>query len=115
MYDGLNKRRFARAHYCCIVHVLHEGGEDVIKTETENIGIGGIGVFLASELNLFTQVRVEIFLDDDQDKINCRGSVVWVLQRKDRPQKDYYTGIEFIDITDDDRERIKKIVHKILD
>jgi len=45
-WEGLNRRKFPRANYPCLV-VIREGKEkNIILTHTENIGIGGVCIAL---------------------------------------------------------------------
>lgn len=117
MWDGINRRKFPRANYKCLISIKRRLTAKTISTQTENIGAGGICVLLKEDLGLFQGVDVELFLDDSKHPIKSGGTVVWVV-KKSSPKKGgtlYDTGIEFIDIRPEDREKISEIVEEILD
>ena len=90
----------------------------MIETFTENIGAGGICVVLDRDFGLFEVVSLEIHLDDGQEPILCKGTIVWVVKRhpaKKTEETKYDTGIEFQDITENDRQRINTLVNNILE
>lgn len=117
-WDGLNRRRFPRVNYPCQVIVRNESAErDVILAHTENIGIGGIGAILKKSIAMFSPVEVEIDLLDFEDHIKCHGKVVWSVRRKSSEENKplfYDIGIEFVDISDRDRERMEAAVQRLV-
>lgn len=116
MWDGINRRKFPRANYKCLIGIKRRLTSKTISTETENIGAGGICVIIKEDLGLFQGVDLELFLDEGKPPIKCGGTVVWVV-KKSSPKKTVYlydTGIEFIDIRPEDREKISEIVEEIL-
>ena len=116
MWDGINRRKFPRANYKCLISIKKRLNAKTISTQTENIGAGGICVLVKEDLGLFQGVDVELFLDEKRP-IKCGGTVVWVV-KKSAPKKGvtlYDTGIEFIDIRPEDREKISEIVEEILE
>ena len=118
MWDGINRRRFPRANYKCSITIKSSGeAPKVIKTMTENIGIGGICVGLKEDLDLFKNVELEVALNDNDSPITCNGSIVWVVKKTGSKNKEtmvYDTGIEFIDIKEAYKKRILALVEKIL-
>lgn len=117
MWDGLNKRRFPRANFPCLIRVRKKGSQRAFSTHTENIGVGGICVILEKDLGLFSPVELQIDLKDDCLKVECDGRIVWVVRRaeyEERRPNHYDTGIEFIDLKDTDKARIDAIVSRIL-
>lgn len=116
MWNGIDKRRFPRAQYPCIVNVRASGLAESIHTMTENIGIGGIRVIIKKGLGLFSWVELEIDLKDGNPNVICGGMIVWSI-RKNEFQKDpvhFDTGIEFLDLKDIDRVRIESVVENAL-
>ena len=113
-WEGLNRRKFPRVSYPCLVVVNHrEEKEEIILTHTENISIGGICVTLKRNIRTFSYAHLEIDLMDLQDHVRCKGKVVWNVQRKGSTKTKplfYDIGIEFEDIADKDRQRLQKIV-----
>ena len=118
MWNGINRRKFPRANYECQITIKKRLNAKSISTETENIGAGGICVIIGDDLGLFQGVDVEINLKDDNPIIKSGGTVVWVVKNadpKNKGQTAYDTGIEFIDIRPEDRERITDVVEHLLD
>ena len=117
MWNGINRRRFPRATYDCLISIKKRLTAKTISTRTENIGAGGICVLLKEDLGLFQGVDIELFLGEPTPPIKCGGTVVWVVKKSEPKQKGSYlydTGIEFIDIRPEDREKISDIVEDIL-
>ena len=117
MWDSINRRKFPRANYKCLISIRKRLTSKVISTRTENIGAGGICVMLKEDLGLFQGVDIELFISEGNNPpIKCGGTVVWVV-KKAQPKKGEHlfdTGIEFIDIRPEDRERITEVVEDIL-
>jgi len=119
MWEGINRRRFPRANYKCIISIKSKGNmPKLITTRTENLGMGGICVVLEQSFNIFSNVELELILDDSSAPIRCAGSIVWVVKKTnpaDNNAVSYDTGVEFINIKEADRARIGQIVEKILE
>ena len=118
MWNGINRRRFPRASYKCIITVKSVGEiPKIITTRTENIGVGGVCVVLREYLDLFKMVELEILLENGGGPLRCGGSVVWVVKKSessDRKDVSYDTGIEFVGLGQDEKDRLGNIVEKIL-
>ena len=117
MWDGINRRKFPRANYKCLISIKKRLTAKTISTQTENIGAGGICVLIKEDLGLFQGVDVELYLDEKRPPIKSGGTIVWVV-KKSSPKKGQYmydTGIEFIDIRPEDREKISEVVEEILE
>lgn len=117
MWNGINRRKFPRANYKCTIVIKKRLNARSISTRTENIGAGGICVIIKDDLGLFQGVDIELFLDDGKGPIKCGGTVVWVVKKTDVKQKAAHlfdTGLEFVDMRPEDRERTTDIVEKIL-
>lgn len=118
MWNGINRRRFPRASYKCLITIKKRLTSKTIETHTENVGAGGICVIIKEDLGLFQGVDVELNLEDSRPPIKCGGTVVWVVKKNEPRQKGAYlydTGIEFIDMRPEDRERVSEAVEEILD
>ena len=116
-WDGLNRRKFPRANYPCLIIIRHNRvGPEAMLTHTENIGIGGVCVILKRSLKLFTPVELEVDLLDTNTHIKCEGKVVWCVQRHEGDAKAsfYDTGIEFMNITMKDQQRISDVVNRLM-
>ena len=117
MWNGINRRKFPRANYKCLIVIKNRANARTISTHTENIGTGGICVIIKEDLGLFQGVDIELFFDDDKQPIACGGTIVWVVKKADPHQKGkplFDTGLEFVDMKPEDRERTYGIVEKIL-
>jgi len=118
MWDGINRRKFPRVHYGCVIHMRKKDSAKTILTNTENLGAGGICVIVKEDLGLFQGVDLELDLRDGKNaNIKCSGTVVWVVRKKDPKEKDvirYDTGIEFVDVKEIDKDRISKVVENQL-
>ena len=117
MWNGINSRKFPRAYYKCNIVIKKRLTSKVISTQTENLGAGGICVIIKEDIGLFQGVDVELYLEDKGPPIKCGGTVVWVVKKSEPKHKGSYvydTGVEFIDLRPEDRERIIEVVESIL-
>ncbi len=117
MWNGINRRKFPRANYTCLISIKRRLTAKTISTHTENVGAGGICVLIKEDLGLFQGVDLELFLDEGMPPIKSGGTVVWVVKKSEPKQKGAYlydTGIEFIDIRPEDREKLTETVEEIL-
>jgi hypothetical protein len=118
MWEGVNRRKFPRANYPCLVIIRKNHDEpEAMLTHTENLGIGGVCVILKKNLGLFAPVELEIDLMDTLPHIKCDGKIVWAVQRKDTDERKpsfFDTGIEFVNIRKDDNQRIIAIVERLM-
>ena len=117
MWNGINRRKFPRANYKCVITLKKRLTSKVISTQTENLGAGGICVIIKEDLGLFQGVDLELNLDDGNMAIKCGGTIVWVVKKTDPKQKGvtlYDTGVEFIDVRPEDRDRVSEVVESIL-
>ncbi len=117
-WDGLNRRKFPRVNYPCMVVIQSdpENSRESILTHTDNVGIGGVCVILKRHLKIFCPVEVELDLLDLQEHIKCQGKVVWSVQRQgEHPRKPlfYDVGIEFVNVADKDQQRLEIIVQHL--
>jgi uncharacterized protein (TIGR02266 family) len=82
--------------------------ERLFEQYTVNIGAGGF--FMASEtyLSIDTWLSLQIELPDGQPPVGCHGRVAWVNHPdwKKKPQLPHGMGVEFIDITEEQQQRI---------
>lgn len=116
MWDGINRRRFPRAKYPCKVRVLKKNSKDILLTQTENIGVGGICVVLEKELPLFCEVSLELDFEDGLGLVKSKARIVWVVKRSATGDKKHQfdTGIEFASLKSEDKKRIEQIMQKAL-
>ena len=114
MWNGIDRRKFPRAHYKCVIYIRKKGSTKTISTRTENLGAGGICVMVKEDLGLFQGVDLEVDLENGvPSNIKSNGTVVWVVKKRDLNEKGvlfYDTGIEFVDINEEGKKRITKII-----
>ena len=117
-WEGLNRRKFPRATFPCLVKIVNEGElSEIFLVHTENISACGVCVIIRKPMEMFSPLILEIDLMDGGENILCRGKVVWVVRRKATEQVKpscYDTGIEFSNINDSDRARIDCVVDYLL-
>jgi len=116
-WEGLNRRKFPRVNFPCMVIVKStHGEEDILLTHTENIGTGGLCVTLKKSFKMFTPVVLELDLLDAGKHIRCNGKVCWSIRRKMDDKKKplfYDIGIEFLDLGHYDHQRIVESVTRL--
>ena len=116
MWETFNHRKFPRIKVKCDVTVKEQNSSDVFNTETENIGAGGICVFINKALPSFSPVTLKIELNDKNGTlpIECIGKVVWCIQNKTlhHGTSHYDVGIEFQNISTANRERIRQFIQQ---
>lgn len=114
LWGGLDRRRFPRLQYPCLVIIRHSQGEkEIILTHTENVGIGGICITLKQSLKMFAPVEVELDLLDFENHIKCEGKIVWSVRRKSEEKIKplfYDIGVEFTNLQEQDRSRLEGII-----
>ncbi len=76
-WGGIDRRKFPRANYKCLVTVRKKDGMQTFTTQTENIGLGGICVALKEKLDIFVGVDLVITILDGIPPIKCLGTIVW--------------------------------------
>jgi Tfp pilus assembly protein PilZ len=80
VWDGLNRRKFPRIFFPCLIKV--KNNKDLLLTHTENISVGGVRLILKKTLEFGATVVIEIDLMDTGEPLRCQGKVVWSEQRK---------------------------------
>tara|TARA_B100000315_G_C14369542_1_gene492312 strand:- start:146 stop:388 length:243 start_codon:yes stop_codon:yes gene_type:complete len=70
-------------------------------------------VLLGKGFDIFSPVDVELELADEQPALTCRGMISWVVRRRDPSHTDQFdTGIEFTDLSDEDKTRLQEAVSR---
>jgi len=108
------RRRYTRAVIPCRIEV--SSPHQPLISHTENIGEGGVRVFLEEKLKLLSIVDLRIFLEK-QSPIKCKGKVVWIAERLnpvDHKPLLFDTGIEFTEMDEPGRKYIGKLVDTVL-
>ncbi len=111
---SLQERRTPRFETRLLVHYGLRN-ERLFQQYTVNVSAGG--VFLATEahLSIDTWLNLQIEVPDGQLPVCCRGRIAW-FNHPDwikKPQLPHGMGVEFIDITDAQQERITQYLSQI--
>ena len=113
MWESFDKRKFPRLRVKCDVIVREQNSANIITTETENIGIGGICVYLDHPIESFSPVNIKLELSENSgNPIECSGKIVWCIRSQGIVQSKtrFDIGVEFSNILSEDRERIRTFI-----
>jgi len=102
------RRRFPRANFLCKI-IVRANKKEYFAT-TQNISSGGIRVILEDKLEVGTDTQITIFTSR---QIECQARVVWVLPA-DEIQDSFDTGIEFTQISKQDKDFLEVLVDTLL-
>ena len=117
-WSGIDVRRGVRVAFECVVIVKKKESSLIFRTQTENISVGGVCVILERGLLKDTPVEIELFLPDVPIPITCGGRVAWSVKRNEyvkRKSLHFDIGLEFIDITQEDKSRLRRIIEELLE
>ncbi|MEW6008920.1 MAG: PilZ domain-containing protein [Candidatus Omnitrophota bacterium] len=106
------QRRFPRLDVRVKVeYQVLDSTQDKIKSFTKNVSQGGICLFLNSFLDKGTLLDLKLFMPDKKEPILATGKIAWVEKFEVGDSKEEIEGgIEFINISDEDRRRIAKYI-----
>lgn len=113
-WKGVERRRFPRIELACTIQI--HSTQATVKTTTQNIGLGGVRVFLEKEIKRGTPLALEI-VDPNGRVIKSSGYTVWVAKREDlKAQGDatFDTGIQFDHISEPDKQHISHLIDTTL-
>ena len=117
MWDGVDRRKFVRAEYPCLIKVCKNAPPTkAILTHTEDISVGGIRAIIAKKIEVMSEVDLEIDLMDTLPTIISKGIIKRIdpiPQAAGKPGR-YDIGIKFAALHDDDRRRIERITEHLL-
>jgi len=117
-WSGTDIRKGARIAFECLVIVKKKETSIVFRTHTENVSNEGVCVILEKGLLKNTPVEIELFLPDDPIPVTCGGRIAWSARRGEyvnRKPLQFDTGIEFIDIGEEDKAHLRRIVTELLE
>lgn len=115
MWQGMNQRRFPRVGYHCTVSMSQGGKYSTIPAVTENLGLGGVCLMLEQEFDIFSPAGLELNLEDGKPPVQVKGTIVWVVRRRELGKKMAFdTGIEFSNLSPQDKARIEAVLDKIV-
>lgn len=114
MWDGFDNRKFPRMNLHCEIKVKCAEDGALIKSTTENLGVGGVAVVLDKSLERFSTCEIRLKINPDESEIACDGKVMWIVPMKDMHGRKtrYDVGIEFIDLPEPSRNSIRKAIEE---
>lgn len=114
----LEKRRFVRLDVRVNVeYEIVQAPEAKFKSFTKNLSQGGICLFLDSFLKKDTLLDLKLHIPERSKPLEATGKIVWIETFKigDKDAKEHFeAGVEFVDISDDDKNMIAKYVFGVL-
>jgi len=114
--DAQEKRRFPRLAASVEVEcqVIEDNNSCPLSfsSVSKNISLGGICIFTYSEIACGRKVELRFLIPGTNELINAIGQVVWVelFQIGEQTSKRYELGIEFLDISPQDQDKISMFV-----
>ncbi len=113
MWNGLESRKFPRIKAECQILIEPQKGGVSLAAATENIGSGGMCVFLQEALSKFSKLKIRLDLGDGEKPIECDARVVWLVESRRLTGEfpTYDTGIEFIGLDVSARKRLEKMIN----
>lgn len=111
-----SRRRFPRVHLKAFAEVVSEAKHDVRKEFNAvciNISEGGccleVGTLLSGP-DLDYGLRVGIDLPDREPRLINVGKIAWLEEENENILDKYLVGVEFRDLSQQDKDRIRKFV-----
>ena len=112
--NSSERRKFLRALFPCKIKISSQG--HLLISHTENISIGGIRIMTHENLRYIQRVGIELSISKDK-KIECEGRIAWVTEKLsplDGEPVMFDTGIEFVDLSEDNKKQLEAMINKIL-
>ncbi len=111
--DNPIDRRTAPRVYASFVEYCRVEKECAKKLQafTENISTAGVCIFVNEEITKDSFLFISIYLLDGTSPIETKGKVAWVRPSTFlhiRDEKHFDVGIEFVEIDEEDRERLRR-------
>ena len=117
----IERRRFPRLPVNMGVDykALDKKESDSITMDSKNISVGGIRIILLEKTEIGSLLELKFLLPESQKLISATGRVAWVeefIVGDAKKARAYEAGIEFINISEEDRNKIGEYVrdHLIL-
>lgn len=107
------RRRFVRLNSSVDIQytLLEKEPAERLRTKSRNISAGGICIIAYEELATDSILLVSIYLPQENEPIITKGRVAWVQPFEiAREGRHYDIGVEFIEISPEDRKKIDQYV-----
>ena len=106
------RRKFVRLQFRLKAKCRVLGTEDPLSSLSRNIGGGGISLFTKRRLAAGTVLGIEVYFPGRMAPVRFTGEVIWSGELITSGAQDalntYETGVQFLDITPEDRTYILK-------
>lgn len=111
------RRKYPRLNVNTEVEYSIVNNPEVEKSFTKNISAGGICLIVYEDILPQTVLELKIYLPNNPQPIKATGKVVWksefIITTDKRARFD--VGIEFLDISDTDRQVVAQHIFSLLD
>ena len=108
-YKDSDRRESPRADNAVVVDYCIEGSPGMRSSFMKNISLIGICIVANDDIEVGTDLSLEIYLPGDDEPVLAKGRVIWAQESsflRSRSKKHYDLGIEFFDLDDWYNERI---------
>lgn len=89
---------------------IRQANGAVVGTIARDISSGGVRLVVNEFLSVFTRLVVEVSIPPTPKSIRAISKVVWIRKRPYGEQ--YEVGMEFVDITEEDKRNISDFVER---
>lgn len=89
---------------------IRQANDAIMGTIARNISKGGVALIVNEFISVFTRLIVEISIPPIAKPIRAISKVVWIRKRPHGEQ--YEVGMEFVDITEEDRRNVSDFVER---
>lgn len=116
-----SRRRFPRVHLKAFAQVVSVSKHDIGKefnAECVNISEGGCCIELDTLLSgpdIDYGIKVGIELPDGEDRLITNGKITWLKEENKELITKYLVGVQFNHLKPEEKERIRKYVHSMLE
>ena len=107
----VNKRKYKRHHL--ILKVDYRDVDKFFTDFAENLSKGGMFIATPRPLSPGTTIFLEFALPDNNMKVRTRGEVVWARTKPMSPKEKRGMGIQFQDLSPEDKEKIDKLIVRL--
>jgi PilZ domain len=109
----VERKRFPKAQLPCRLKI--GSAPEFLMAHTENVGPGGIRVYMAAQIPKGMPVKMEVFLEQNV-VIKCKGFVVWAIKdpvAEKTTMDKYDIGIQFDCLGSPEKQKLYELVEKL--
>ncbi|MEJ2696675.1 MAG: PilZ domain-containing protein [Candidatus Sulfobium sp.] len=81
--------------------------------EIKDISVGGMRIEIGQKPSVDTIFLLELFLGKSHASVHCKGRIAFYNEIDGRMSKKYETGVEFRDLSDDDKATLESFVETL--